>query len=182
MKRNGLIFLLVALLVLPIFAITFTACGKEVKKDQGLSEEEKARLERERLAREEEERKRQAMLSQYAQAKAAFTDEHVYFDFDKYNIRKDQEAKLRFKADFMGANARVASEVQGHCDERGTSAYNMALGDRRAHSAKNYMESLGVAGSRMTVVSYGKEKPVDLGHNEKAWSKNRRAQFVVTAE
>ncbi|MBF0529383.1 MAG: OmpA family protein [Deltaproteobacteria bacterium] len=181
MKRNGLIFLLVALLILPIFAVTFTACSKDVKKDTGLSDEEKARLEKERLAKEEEERRR-AALAQYTQAKDVFQNEHIYFDFDRYNIRKDQEAKLRFKADFLAANARVAAEVQGHCDERGTNAYNMALGDRRAHSAKNYVESLGIPGSRMTAVSYGFERPVDPGHNEAAWSKNRRAQFAVTAE
>ncbi|MEW6267353.1 MAG: peptidoglycan-associated lipoprotein Pal [Thermodesulfobacteriota bacterium] len=182
MKRNGLIFLLVALLVLPVFAVSLTSCGKEVKKDVGLTDEEKARLEAERRAKEAEEARRRQLMEQEKAAKEAFQNEHVYFDFDKYNIRKDQEAKLRFKADYMTSHAKVAAEVQGHCDERGTNAYNMALGDRRAHSAKNFMESLGVAGSRMKTVSYGEEKPVDTGHNEAAWSKNRRAQFVITAE
>ena len=178
MKRNGLIFLLVALLVLPVFAVSLTSCAKEVKKETGLSDEEKARLEAERRAREEAERR----AREEAAAKDTFLNEHALFDFDKYNIRPDAEQVLRFKGDYLASHGGVTVEVQGHCDERGTEAYNMALGDRRAKAAANFLEDLGVVGSRMTTVSYGEERPLDTGNNEDAWQKNRRAQFVIISE
>ena len=172
MKRQGLILFMVALLAMPVFATFLTSCGtKEVKQQVGMTDEEKARLEAERLRQE-----------QYAQAKARFENEMVYFDFDRYNIRPDAAAVLSDKAAFMSTYPNVMAEVQGHCDERGTEAYNMALGDRRAYSAKKYMEDKGIAGNRMSTMSYGEERPVDPGHNEAAWSLNRRAQFVFTAE
>ena len=194
MRRQGLILFLVALLILPVFALTTTSCArKEVKKQVGLTDEEKARLEAERLAREkaaaEEEARRQAMLREQelakqreAAAREAFLNEHAYFDFDKYNIRPDAEAVLRAKAGFMNARPNILVEIQGHCDERGTEAYNMALGDRRAKSAKNFLESLGIAGARMTTVSFGESRPVCTEKNEACWQKNRRAQFVIIGE
>lgn len=166
MKRNGLIMLLAALLILP--TLVLSSCAKQVQETPGLTDEEKARLEA--LAREK------------AAAKDAFLNEHVYFDFDKYNIRADMEPVLQSKADYMAANENLTVEVQGHCDERGTEAYNMALGDRRANAAANYMETLGVAASRMSTISYGEERPLDPGHDEAAWSQNRRAQFVIIGE
>ena len=113
---------------------------------------------------------------------AAFLEDHVYFDYDRYNIRPDAAATIKLKADYFSQVPRLKAEIQGHCDERGTEAYNMALGDRRAKAVYNYATSLGVDGSRMSVVSYGKERPLDPGHNEAAWSRNRRAQFVITAQ
>lgn len=194
MKRHGLILFLVALLILPIFAVTLTSCGgKPVKKQLGLTAEEKARLEAERLARERAERaaeaRRQAALREQelarqkaAAAKKAFLFDNAHFDFDKYNIRPDAEVVLRSKAGYMNKKSNLLVEIQGHCDERGTEAYNKALGDRRAKAAKNFLESLGVPGSRMTAVSYGEERPLDPGHDEGAWAKNRRAQFVIISE
>ncbi len=114
--------------------------------------------------------------------KSAFLGDHVYFDFDRYNIRPDGAAIIQSKAAFLAEFPGINTEIQGHCDERGTEAYNMALGDRRARAAYNYITSLGVDGSRLTTVSYGKERPLDPGHNEAAWARNRRAQFVITAE
>lgn len=114
--------------------------------------------------------------------RAAFVGEHVYFDFDRYNIRPDGAAVIQGKASFMSQYSSVRAEIQGHCDERGTEVYNMALGDRRARATYNYITSLGIDGSRLNTVSYGKERPLDPGHNEAAWARNRRAQFVLTAE
>jgi peptidoglycan-associated lipoprotein len=172
MKRQGMILFMVALLALPIFATALTSCGtKEVKQQVVVTDEEKARLEAERLRQE-----------QYAAAKGQFENDMVYFDFDRYNIRPDAAAVLGDKAAFMSNYPNVVAEIQGHCDERGTEAYNMALGDRRAFSSKKFMEDRGIASSRMTTISYGEERPLDPGHNEAAWSLNRRAQFVLTAE
>ena len=182
MKRNGMILFLVMMLVIPAFMTTLTSCAKGTKVQGGLTEEEKARLEAERLAREEAERRRLQEEGLARSAREAFEHEMVYFDFDRYNIRADAEAVLRAKADYMMSRPSLVVEVQGHCDERGTEAYNMALGDRRAMSAKNFMESLGVSGTRMTTVSYGEERPLEMGHGESSWAQNRRAQFVIIGE
>lgn len=120
--------------------------------------------------------------SSYEALKSAFLGDHVYFDFDRYNIRPDGAAIIQAKAAFMSQYPGVTSEIQGHCDERGTEVYNMALGDRRARSTYNYITSLGISGSRLSTVSYGEERPLDPGHNEAAWARNRRAQFMITAE
>ena len=190
MKRHGLILFMVALLILPVFAVTLTSCGgKEVKKETGLTDAEKARLEAERLAREKAEmeaearRKAEEMERQrLAAARAAFLNDNALFDFDKYDVRPDAEIVLRAKADYMNEMKNLVVEIQGHCDERGTNQYNMALGDRRAKSAMNFMESLGVSGTRITTVSYGEERPLCTAKDEGCWQQNRRAQFVIISE
>ena len=82
----------------------------------------------------------------------------------------------------MKMNPNIRVEIQGHCDERGTNDYNLALGDRRAHSAAQYLQSLGIDKGRMTTISYGEEVPLNPAHNEEAWAENRRAQFVIIGE
>lgn len=104
----------------------------------------------------------------------------VYFDFDKSNIRANQQARIEKNASFLKNNPQVTIQVQGNCDERGTNEYNMALGERRAMSAKKYLVNLGIAGNRITTISFGEEKPLALGHNEHAWAQNRRDDFVFT--
>lgn len=103
----------------------------------------------------------------------------IRFDFDKFFIRDDAKPILAGISDYMKKNRGAKLLVEGHCDERGTSEYNMALGDRRADSARKYLVSLGVPAGALSTVSFGKEKPLDPGHNEEAWAKNRRAHFVV---
>lgn len=103
----------------------------------------------------------------------------VYFDFDKYNIRTDARSALEFNAELLKQYPDARILIEGHCDERGTVEYNLALGERRAKAAMDYLVQLGIKKSRMEITSYGKERPVDLGHNEVAWQKNRRAQFKV---
>jgi peptidoglycan-associated lipoprotein len=101
----------------------------------------------------------------------------VYFDFDKYNIRAGDGAILKEDLDWFKANAGKKAKIEGHCDERGTVEYNLVLGQKRADSTKKYLQDLGVDGKLMETVSYGKERPVDPGHNEAAWAKNRRAHI-----
>jgi peptidoglycan-associated lipoprotein len=108
----------------------------------------------------------------------AFLNEPVYFDFDRYNIRPDQVPTLQAKAAFLNASG-ASSELQGFADERGTEAYNLALGDRRAKSARNYLVDLGISGSRLNTISYGESNPVDPGHSEAAWARNRRVEFTL---
>jgi len=102
----------------------------------------------------------------------------INFDFDKYAIRPGDAEKLKRNYDWMKANPNKKVRVEGHCDERGTVEYNLVLGQKRADSAKNYLVNLGVNASLLETVSYGKERPLDPGHNETAWAKNRRAHFL----
>lgn len=103
----------------------------------------------------------------------------VYFDFDKYDLREDARTTLAGNADWLKANARWRLLIEGHCDERGTNEYNMALGDKRANAVRQYLVSTGIDASRLRTISYGEERPADPGHAEEAWSKNRRAEFVI---
>jgi peptidoglycan-associated lipoprotein len=102
----------------------------------------------------------------------------VFFDFDKYNLTSEARGTLEANAREMKRVTDTAVTIEGHCDERGTKAYNLALGEKRANAAKDYLVSLGVSPSRISTISYGKERPFDLGHTEAAWAKNRRAHFV----
>jgi len=106
----------------------------------------------------------------------------VYFDFDKYSIRPSDAEILKENAAVLMKNSTWKIQVEGHCDERGTVEYNLALGERRANSVKKYLLSLGVPENRLSTISYGKEKPLDPAHNEAAWAKNRRAQFTIVAK
>jgi peptidoglycan-associated lipoprotein len=103
----------------------------------------------------------------------------IYFDTDKYDIDSEDAAALRQQAQYLLQYPNIRATVEGHCDERGTREYNLALGERRANAAKNYLVSLGVPAARLTTISYGKERPVALGSNEAAWAQNRRAVTVV---
>ena len=105
--------------------------------------------------------------------------EMVYFDFDKYFIREDAKPVLRDNAQWLKKWDGVRILIEGHCDERGTEEYNLALGEKRAKSARDYLISLGISPDRMEIISYGKSQPIDPGHNEVAWQKNRRAQFTI---
>ena len=103
----------------------------------------------------------------------------IYFDTDRYNIDADDQAALAQQAQYLQQYPNIRATVEGHCDERGTRDYNLALGERRANAAKNYLASLGVSPDRISTVSYGKERPAALGSNEEAWAKNRRAVTIV---
>lgn len=103
----------------------------------------------------------------------------IYFDTDRYNVDSSDAAALQAQAAYLGRYPQVTVTIEGHADERGTREYNLALGERRANAAKNYLVSLGIAASRIATVSYGKERPVALGSTEAAWAQNRRAVSVV---
>ena len=105
----------------------------------------------------------------------------AFFAFDKYAIEPAQRDALAGDATWLKAHPNVRATLEGHCDERGTAAYNMALGERRASAAREYLASLGVDTSRFKTISYGKERPFATAHDESAWAQNRRAHFVVTA-
>jgi peptidoglycan-associated lipoprotein len=110
-------------------------------------------------------------------AEAALKD--INFDFDKSDIREVDKAKLQAIADFLKANPDAKIQIAGNCDERGTVEYNLALGERRAHAAQNYLVGLGVDEGRLASISYGKEKPKVDGHDEASWLINRNCQFTL---
>ena len=103
----------------------------------------------------------------------------VYFDYDSSDLLPDARTTLQGNADWLKRNAARRVEIGGHCDERGSIEYNLALGDRRANQVRDYLVNLGVDGSRLEAVSYGEEKPAGRGHGEDAWAKNRRAEFRI---
>ena len=106
----------------------------------------------------------------------------IRFDYDKYDIRREDEGILRENAAFLKKNPKMKIQIEGHCDERGTAEYNLALGERRANSTKKYLVSLGITSDRISTISYGEERPLDPRSNEEAWAKNRRAHIVVLSK
>jgi peptidoglycan-associated lipoprotein len=104
----------------------------------------------------------------------------IYFDFDKYDLKPEARERLSKNADFMKQNPKFVVEIQGHCDERGTNDYNIALADRRANAAREYLLTLGVADARLKTVSFGEERPVCTDHNESCWWRNRRGEFHLS--
>ncbi len=103
----------------------------------------------------------------------------IYFDFDRYTIRPDMRDRMEKNAQIMLDHPDIKIEIQGNCDERGTNEYNLALGEKRAKAAKDYLVMMGVSPNRISIVSLGEEKPLDPGHNEAAWAKNRRDDFII---
>lgn len=109
----------------------------------------------------------------------AVMQEDIYFEFDKSTLTPAAQDNLLRKAEWLRENADSTVTIEGHCDDRGTNEYNLALGDRRAESAKAFIVDLGIDASRLTTISYGEERPIDPRNNEEAWAKNRRDHFVV---
>ena len=142
------------------------AAGEQVEPD--LKQTQLA----EQAAKEEEEQAKVA-------AARVFINEDIYFDFDSSELGDTAKELLFQKAKWLRANPKASVIIEGHCDERGTNAYNIALGDSRAESAKSYLAALGVEADRLSKISYGEERPVDSGSGEEAWAKNRRAHFVI---
>jgi peptidoglycan-associated lipoprotein len=106
----------------------------------------------------------------------------VYFAFDDYTLNQEAQGKLSSFADYLKTNKSAAVQVEGHCDERGSIEYNLALGERRAQAVKTYLAKLGVESARLSTISYGEEKPKADGHDESAWGQNRRAEFVMSGQ
>ncbi len=159
---------LALLLVIPGLLIV-TSCAKMA--DLVRTQEE--------IALDKKRHQKGAAKQEIIAARNLFMNENIYFDFDKSNIKHKAQEILKRKAEWLRNNSGESIIIEGHCDERGTNEYNLALGDRRAQSAKNFLVDLGIADSRLTTISYGEERPVNPRHNEKAWSKNRRAQFIL---
>jgi peptidoglycan-associated lipoprotein len=190
--RKSLWIAMALMLIIPGLLFT-TSCAKKGMQKNGtdMSSEddaakkaaEKARLaELERQKQLEEQRLEDERLKAEEMKKSAmaqFVNEHVNFSYDSSVLDSAAQDVLKFKAGWLRGNPGSKALIEGHCDERGTVAYNLALGDRRAESAKRFLISLGIDASRLSTVSYGEERPLSSTSGEAAWAKNRRAQFVI---
>jgi peptidoglycan-associated lipoprotein len=184
---------------LVFFLVIFVAflapsCGKKEISSKPVMSEEEARRQAEEEARRREMEKQAAIqeetirderLSESERKERTrverdmFENDDVQFEFDSAKLSMEAQDILRRKAEWLKENPRAKIIIEGHCDERGTNEYNLALGDRRAFSSKSFLVDLGIAASRLTTVSYGEERPLDPGAGEDAWAKNRRAHFVI---
>ena len=149
-----------------------------VKSAEDLAAEKAAEDQRAAEAAAAAEAARKAEEERAAQEKAAGL-QPIYFDFDKSFVRNDAKDVMRANADYLKANPKIKVRIEGNCDERGTIEYNQALGQRRAAAAKKYLSDLGVSAKRISLISYGKEKPICTESTEDCWQKNRRAEFVA---
>jgi len=172
MKKN---IILMGMFIVVLFALTiFTGCAEQkAVVTEGTAQEQAAPAQSAATTQEQA-----AKVEPAATAETAVKD--IFFEFDKSNISPDAREILKANADFLLKNGNSNIVIEGHCDERGTAEYNMALGQRRAQETKKYLVNLGIKEPRIKTISYGEERPFDPGHNEDAWAKNRRAHFAVT--
>ena len=193
--RHKRMTLLTALIFLCSFFLLMTSCAKkqvrvseaakpstEAMRPEGApSKVEMGDTEASRRAEAE----RQARLRELEQAQTLagqikkFESEAIYFDFDKADLKPEAQVTLKAKAEWLRMNPAYSLRIEGHCDERGTNEYNLALGERRAYSAKKFLVALGISADRIRTISYGEERPADPRHNEDAWAKNRRDEFKL---
>jgi peptidoglycan-associated lipoprotein len=193
----------VAVVIMLIFGLSLFSCGRKQIKSQGTTvsvpptasetnaEKEKKRASitessdqglRERTLKEEEARRQkeaEAKKLREEAEKAHLESEDIHFEFDQYILSDTAKQILDKKAQWLKSHPSAKVLIEGHCDERGSAEYNLALGQKRADAAMQYLVSLGVNENRISTISYGKEKPVDPGHNEQAWAKNRCDHFVL---
>jgi peptidoglycan-associated lipoprotein len=146
--------------------------------DSVAAAEAERRAEAQRLAAE---RAAEAERQRAARAARATLEEMVFFDYDMSEIRDDAQASLRAKVDILRASPQVQIRIEGHADERGSTEYNMALGNRRAEAIRQFLSGFGLAENRFEIVSFGEGRPLQQGSTESDWARNRRGQFVITA-
>jgi peptidoglycan-associated lipoprotein len=155
--------------------------SEEEARRQAEEEARRRELERQAAIREEalKEDALRAGSERMQSAREIFENEDVLFEFDSASLSVEAQEILRAKAEWLKDNPSARVLIEGHCDERGTNEYNLALGDRRAYSAKAFLTDLGINDARLSIISYGEEQPIDSQSTEEAWAKNRRAHFVI---
>jgi len=192
MKKRNICFKIGLVILMVGFLVTVSSCSKKKSRldpmeqypsetevgatvdqggdaDRSLSEEE---LKAQRFQEQEAVRMKE-------EARMEFVNADVYFNFDDVTLTSSARLVLKQKVAWLRENPGASVLIEGHCDERGTEEYNIALGQRRAQSVKTFLMNAGISTSRLSTVSYGEERPVDFGNNESAWGKNRRAHFKI---
>lgn len=173
----------VCLLSVVFFALSFVwfaSCAKRVVEDEGrvvAEQDDMQGVKGEGVTEEELEAARRKVAE--LREKESIKISNIYFAFDDFSLSEEAKKTLLEDAAWLLNNPQEEVVIEGHCDERGTAEYNIALGERRANSAKRYLMNLGVKPGQLSTISYGEEKPADPGHDEEAWAKNRRAEFVI---
>lgn len=193
MGKKGIVVLVLILCV----GLLLTGCPKKtvVKEEPSMKKAEEPMAEREKAAKLESEEAKKAKEQEFEKSLVAKKEpgiagevfessllKDIHFDFDKYDIRPRDAEILKENAALLMKYPKVKIQVEGHCDERGTNEYNLALGERRANAAKKYLLSLGITTDQISSISYGEEKPLDTGHNEEAWARNRRGHFIILSK
>jgi len=184
MKKTLILFFLLAGVLL------FAACSQkkitQAEQPQPAVEQQKAEMSKAEEVRTPDVQPqiqasgiKAADVSAQAEKDTDFELTDVHFDYDRYDIRPEERAVLENTASWLMKNRDSAVSIEGHCDERGTNEYNLALGDRRANSIRKFLTASGVSSARIRTVSYGEEKPVCAEHDDTCWQKNRRAHFVL---
>jgi peptidoglycan-associated lipoprotein len=174
----------VTLLMLCCFALAAGGCAKKeiVKEDEGLTQQDALSSQTPSATPATTPVSQEPVVKDESLAEttmAAEPFETLYFDLDSYVLRQDARDALDKNAQWLMKNTASSVRLEGNCDERGSDEYNLALGEKRAKAAKNYLVTLGIPAERLATISYGKEKPADPGHNDAAWAKNRRVDFVI---
>lgn len=178
-------FTIVLVMILPAMIFTVSCTKKMVQTEQvptiqpEVSEASDRSTEESEQDRQPQEDRLRAQAAAREVVAAAFVNENIHFAFDSSLLSDQAQRILNSKADYLRTNLDVIVTVEGHCDERGTDAYNIALGERRAESVKNFLVDLGISANRLNTISYGEERPIAIGQNEASWAKNRRAQFTI---
>jgi peptidoglycan-associated lipoprotein len=209
MSRKGFTITIIILCV-AVGLLLATGCAKKtLRQDPSMKSAEELAAEKERAAkleaeqkerelarlREEEAKRREQEQKEFEKSLAAKRTpgiegevyeskllKRVHFEFDKYTIGESEAQILKQNATVLMKFQTLKIQIEGNCDERGTNEYNLALGERRASSAKQYLVSLGIPPGRISIISYGEEKPLETAHSEEAWAKNRRADFVILSK
>jgi len=171
MRRHGRLFLILVLVIAA--AVALSGCGKKPVAEPVAEPMDTQALRGDDLPLTDRDE------TIYVEPGAGVF-ENIHFEFDKYRIRPDDEPILQRIARWLKENENIRVLIEGHCDERGTNEYNMALGEQRALAARRYLVGLGVSSDRLVTISYGEERPLDRASNEDAWARNRRAQFSVS--
>jgi peptidoglycan-associated lipoprotein len=201
---------MVILILILCFGLVLSGCPKQtaIKEDAELAAEKEraAKLEAERIAKETREKEREKELARIREEEIKKAQEFekslvakkepgiegevyeskllkdIHFDYDQYDVRPEDAEVLKETGALLKRFAKVKIQIEGHCDERGTNEYNLALGERRSDSTRKYLLSLGISPDRIAIISYGEEKPLDSSSSEEAWARNRRAHTVILSK
>lgn len=184
MRRGS--WLVIVFVMMLAFMVLMASCSRNVVQTEPVSitkheieESQETSSEKSEPAGGIEEDQLWAEVAAREAAEKSFIGENVHFAFDSAIVSDHAQQILNGKADYLRSNPAITITVEGHCDDRGSDAYNIALGKRRAESVKSFLVDLGISANRLNTVSYGEERPIAREDNEASWAKNRRAQFVI---
>lgn len=177
--RKKVFLILTLMMVVPVVLLTVSCSKQMVQNTPEAVTHEEAPAASVKSETEPQQNNDSVELNNPDAIESEFFGEAIYFEYDSSELSDGVLSLLTNMADYMSSNPRLKLKLEGHCDDRGTATYNMALGKRRAESVKTFLISLGIPDNRLDTISYGKSQPAVIGHNEVAWAKNRRVKFAT---